>query len=167
MHSMAKTKEQKGEIIAKLERAMKDAPSSVFVSFTGVSVADESTMRRALRSESVGYVVAKKTLIRRALDSLGLAHDELPLEGEIAVAYGGNDSTTAARLVREFSGKLQDKLAIAGGVFEGTIKNASQMQEIATIPSLHALRGMLANVINSPLAGLAIALKAIADKQEA
>lgn len=164
---MAKTKEQKGEIIAKLEGAMKGSPSTVFVSFSGVSVADESAMRRSLHNESVGYMVAKKTLIRRALDTLDLPHSELPLEGEIAIAYGGADATTAARLVHEFGKKLQDKLVIAGGVFEGTVKTAPEMQEIATIPSLHVLRGMLANVINSPLSGLAIALKAIGDKQQA
>ena len=164
---MAKTKEQKGEIIAKLETAMKESPSTVFVSFSGVSVADESAMRRTMHNESINYFVAKKTLIRRALSSIGLDHTDLPLDGEVAIAYGGgSDATAVARLVHEFGKKLQDKLVIAGGVFKGSIKTAPQMQEIATIPSLHVLRGMLANVINSPLSGLAIALKAIGDKQQ-
>ena len=162
---MAKTKEQKAVIIDKLESALKDAASSVFVHFTKVTVAEESAMRRALRKDGVSYVVAKKTLIRRALDKLGHKHDDVALGGEVAIAYGGEDSTVAARLMHEFGKKLTDKLTILGGLFEGKLMAQAQMQEIATIPSMNGLRGMFVNVINSPIAGLAIALKAIADKR--
>ncbi len=165
---MAKTKEQKGVIIDKLEDAFKTATSSVFVHFTKVAVADESMMRRALRKDGVSYFVAKKTLMRRALDRLGHKHDDLPLEGEVAIAYGGEgDATLAARLVHEFAKKLTDKLTILGGIFEGKLVGQAAMQEIATIPSLKVLRGMFVNVINSPIVGLAIALKAVADKRSA
>jgi large subunit ribosomal protein L10 len=163
---MAKTKAEKGEIIAKLEDAFKNAATSVFVHFSKVTVADESAMRRALRADGVKYFVAKKTLMRRALESLGHDHADLPLEGEVAIAYGGNDDATApARLVHEFGKKLVDKLTILGGIFEGKIVGQLQMQEIATIPTVNVLRGMFLNVINSPIAGLAIALKAVADKK--
>ena len=163
---MAKTKAEKGVIIDKLEDAFKTGASSVFVHFTKVTVAEESAMRRALRGDGVSYFVAKKTLMRRALEKLGHAHQSLPLEGEVAVAYGGGeDATLAARLVHEFGKKLADKLTILGGIFEGKLVDGPKMQEIATIPSLQVLRGMFVNVINSPIAGLAIALKAVADKR--
>lgn len=165
---MAKTKEQKQEIIDKLERALIDATSSVFVHFKGLSVADETAVRRALRADNVSYFVAKKTLLRRALDTLGHKHGEIPLEGEVAIAYGGNgDATAAARLVHEFGKKLAGKLTILGGLFEGKLVGQARMQEIATIPSMQVLRGMFVNVINAPIAGLAIALKAVADKRSA
>lgn len=165
---MAKTKAEKGVIIDKLEDAFKNATSSVFVHFTKITVAEESAMRRALRSDKVSYFVAKKTLIRRALDKLGHKHADLPLEGEVAIASGGGqDATVAARLVHEFGKKLVDKLTILGGIFEGKLVGQAQMQEIATIPSMQVLRGMFVNVINSPIAGLAIALKAVADKRSA
>lgn len=168
---MAKTREQKAVIIDKLADAFKNATSSVFVHFTKVTVADESAMRRKLRADGVSYFVAKKTLIRRALGQLGHLptgkagkHDDLPLEGEVAVAYGGGaDATAAARLVHEFGRKFVDKLTILGGLFEGKLVGGAKMQEIATIPSMKVLRGMFVNVINSPIAGLAVALKAIAD----
>ncbi len=163
---MAKTKEQKGVIIDKLESAFKDATSSVFVHFTKLSVADESAMRRSLRAQGVSYFVAKKTLIRRALEKLGHAHEELPLEGEVAIAYAKMDDATApARLVHEFGKKFTDKLTILGGIFEGMLVGQAHMQELATIPPLQVLRGMFVNVINSPIAGLAVALQAIADKR--
>lgn len=163
---MAKTKEEKAAIIEKIERALKESASAVFVHFTKVTVAEETAMRRALKQDGVSYFVAKKTLIRRALDKLGLKHGEVPLEGEVAIASGGGDDiTAAARLIHEFGKKLTDKLSIIGGVFEGKLVGQAAMQEIATIPSMQTLRGMLVNVINSPIAGLAVALKAIADKR--
>src|SRR5262249_19645837 len=143
----------------KLEKAFKEGASSVFVHFTKVNVADESAMRRQMRSSGVSYFVAKKTLIRRALEALGHKHDELALEGEIAVAYGGGeDATAAARLVHEFGKKLTDKLTILGGLFEGKLVGQTHMQEIATIPPVDTLRGMFANVLNSPIQRIAIAL---------
>ena len=162
---MAKTKAEKGVIVDKLAEAFKTGASSVFVHFTKFSVSDESAMRRALRADGVSYFVAKKTLIRRALEQLGHAHAELPLEGEVAVAYGGGtDATVAARLVHEFGKKFADKLSILGGIFEGKLMDAVKMQEIATIPPLQTLRAMFAQVINSPRQRFAVVLKAVADK---
>ena len=165
---MAKTKAQKKEITDKLEKAFKAAASSVFVHFKGVTVAEETAMRRSLRVEGVGYTVAKKTLIRRALKGLG--HDEatLPLEGEIAIAYNSatdGDASGPARLIHGIATKLKDKLVIAGGIFEGKLRDARAMQEIATIPSMDVLRGMFANIINSPRARFAIALSEVAKKK--
>jgi large subunit ribosomal protein L10 len=160
---MAKTKEQKKEITAKLESAMK-AATTVFVHFSKVTVADESAMRRDLRKEGVGYTVAKKTLIRRALDALGHQSAELPLEGEIAIAYGGTEDTTApARMLNDFGKKLTDKLMIVGGIFEGKLIGAEAMREIATIPGMQTLRGMFAQLLNSPRQRFAVVLSKVAE----
>ncbi len=168
---MAKTKQQKALIIDKIEKAIKDGASSVFVHFTKVTVAEESAMRRTLRESGVSYFVAKKTLIRRALDKLGLKHDDLPLDGEVAIASGGGeDVTVSARLIHEFGKKLVDlsdaqkssKLMILGGVFEGKLMDQTAMREIATIPGMSTLRGMFANIINSPIQRFAVALGEVA-----
>lgn len=168
---MAKTKAQKQEILAKLESAFKNAASSVFVSFTTVTVAEESAMRKSLREAGVKYFVAKKTLIGKALQAAGHA-EELPMEGEIAVAFNSTedglpaqagDASAPARLIHEFAQKLKDKLTIAGGIFEGTLRNAAAMSEIAIIPALPVLRGRFANVINSPIQRFAIVLNALAE----
>ena len=160
---MAKTKAEKAVIIDKLVDAFKNSTSSVFVHFSKVSVADETAMRRALRADNVKYFVAKKTLIRRALESLGHKHDDMPLDGEVAIAYGGgDDATAAARLVHDFGKKLADKLVILGGIFEGKLVDQTMMQEIATIPSMQTLRGMFAQVINSPRQRFAVVLSEVA-----
>ena len=164
---MAKTKAEKAAIIEKLEKGIKDASSAVFVHFSQLSVADETAMRRALRAEGVSYTVAKKTLIRRALQALGHKHEELPLEGEVAVALGvGDDVTAAARFVHEAAKKLADKVSIIGGIFEGKIMDAVPMNEIAMIPSMASLRGMFAQIINSPRSRFAIALSEVAKKKQ-
>ncbi len=163
---MAKTKAEKGVIIDKLEDAFKNGASSVFVHFTKVTVAEESAMRRQLRKDGVLYFVAKKTLIRRALEKLGHAHAELPLEGEVAVAYGGGqDATAASRLIHEFGKKLTDKLSILGGIFEGKLVDALHMREIATIPPLKTLQAMFAQILNSPRQRFAVVLSKVAEKK--
>lgn len=166
--TMAKTKEQKKEILSRLGEAF-DAPASVFVHFNGLSVGDETSMRKALRESGVSYFVARKTLMKRALDETKLSGDAPALGGEIAVAYAKDteDMTAPARGVHAFVKQLGDKLAIVGGVFEGRFMDAAEMNEVATIPPVEVLRGMFANVINSPIQGLVIALNAVAEKKEA
>src|SRR3989344_1234684 len=168
---MAKTKEQKAAIIDQVEKAIKEGASSVFVHFTKVTVAEESAMRRALRKDGVSYFVAKKTLIRRALAALGHLptgqagkHDDLPLEGEVAVAYAAGDDTTAsARLMHEFVKKLVDRLTIVGGIFEGKLVDQAYMQTIATIPPMQTLRAMFAQLLNSPRQRFAVVLSKVAE----
>jgi large subunit ribosomal protein L10 len=168
---MAKTKEQKKEVITNLENVMKDAVSSVFVHFRGINVAQETAMRKGFRAEDIGYTVAKKSLLRRALDTLGHAHADLSLEGELAIAYNTTenaDSTLVARKVDSFGKEFGvDKIVIMGGIFDGRIMNAEAMREIAMIPPIQVLRGMFVNVINSPIQRIAIALSQIAEKKSA
>lgn len=160
---MAITRAKKDEILSKLEEIKNGSESIVFVNFNGLGVADSTAMRRELRKRDVGYFVAKKTLIGRAF--AGAFEGDMPaLDGEIAVAYS-TDAITPAQSIKEFVGTYTDKLAIVGGVFEGVYKNKEEMTEIASIPPLQTLRGMFANVINSPIQGLVIGLNQIAEKK--
>lgn len=155
---MAITKAKKEEIVAKLTEAFKDASSIVFVRFHKLTVKDASALRKDLKQEGVGYMVAKKTLIKRALAAKGYQGDLPELPGEIAVAWTAGDATAPARGIHAYVKKLKDALAIAGGVFESSFADAAKMTQVATIPSVPVLRGMFANVINSPRARFAIAL---------
>lgn len=163
---MKKTKEQKIALVKDLTESLKNATSTVFVGFKGMNVADETVMRRLLRGDSVKYTVVKKTLIRRALDLLGLTSADATLDGEVALAYGGgDDATAAARLIHDFGKKFKDKLVILGGIFEGKLMDKAMMQEIATIPSMQVLRGMFAQVINSPRVRFAVVLGKVAESK--
>jgi len=160
---MAITKAKKQEILAKLDEVKGSADSIVFVNFNKLAGTDTTVMRAALRAEGVDYLVAKKTLMKRAFD--GVFTGEMPvLDGEIAVAYS-TDPMAPAQNIKNFALKHKVSLAIVGGVFQGAYKNQVEMTEIASIPSLQVLRGMFVNVINSPIQGMVIALNAYATKK--
>jgi len=160
---MAISKDKKRAIIAKLTDAFKEASSIVFVGFTKLTVKDASRVRSELAKSGVKYYVAKKTLIKRALGERGYAGGVPELPGEVAIVWtSGEDVIAPARGVYEHGKKLKGALALLGGMFEGAFLNAAKMTEIATIPSMPALRGMFANIINSPIQRFAIALGEVA-----
>lgn len=161
---MAITKEKKSNILAKVEEALKDAVSVVFVNFKGLSVSDTSAMRKSLKKDGVGYYVAKKTLVKRALQGAGYEGAMPEMEGELALAWSNTDATAAARGIYEAGKTHKDMLFIRGGVFENRYLDAAGMTAIATIPPVPVLRGMFVNVINSPIQGLVIALDQIRAK---
>lgn len=170
---MAQTKQQKIAVVQKLEEAFTNATSTVFVHFKGVKIDEETQMRRELKSANVKYTVAKKTLIKRALESLGHKIDDMPMEGEVAVAYGGGDDATApARLMHEYGKKFlgankENKISILGGLFEKVLVGKESMLEIATVPPMDTLRGMFANIINSPRQRFAVVLSKVAETKNA
>lgn len=162
---MAITKDKKKEILEKLQDVAKK-DSVVFVNFHGLPVTETSEMRSKLREEDVSYFVTKKTLIRKAFEDSDVAGDLPELEGELAVAYA-DDFTAPAREVYKFQKEYSDSISILGGVFEGKFLDKAEMEEIAQIPSHDTLKGMFVNVINSPIQGFIMTLKAYAEKQEA
>jgi large subunit ribosomal protein L10 len=161
---MAITKEKKKEIIAGLEKVLSKSKSIVFVNFHKLLVKDASVMRRSLKSENVGFLVAKKSLFRRVLGGLGIKGDMPVLDGELSIAYG-EDLIAPARGVYEFQKKLDGKVSILGGIFDGEYKSQEEMLSIASIPPLDVLRGMFVNIINSPIQRFAVALGQIAGKK--
>lgn len=163
---MAITKAKKQDIIAKITESLKDAVSVVFVRFNKISVADTSAMRKSLKGEGVGYYVAKKTLLKRALKDAGYAGELPELPGEVAIAWTTDDATAPARGIFDH-GKKHEGLSILGGVFEGSFVDATKMTAIATIPPVPVLRGMFVNVINSPIQGFVIALDKIREGKSA
>ena len=156
---MAITRQKKEEIVNKVEGIAKDSSTIVFANFKGLSVAQQTEMRRGLRGQGVGYTVAKKSLIKRGL---GKAEGEMPeFRGEVAIAYGA-DELAPARELAVFVKKYPEQLAFAGGVFGGRFVGAEEMKLIAAIPPLQTLRGMFVNIINSPIQRMAVVLSEVA-----
>ena len=158
------TLDKKKQLVAGLEGSLKDAKSVVFVKFDKLTVSNVNSLRRNLQKEGVGYVVAKKTLLKRALGT-GKVLGEMPeMPGQIAIAYS-SDLLAPAREVFNFQKGHKENVAIVGGVFEGKYMNASEMMSIATIPPLQTLRAMFVNLINSPIQRFAVVVNAIAEKK--
>ncbi len=165
---MAVTRQKKEATLEKLEGIFKKATTAVFVNFHGLTVHDASEVRKTLKHDGVSYTVAKKTLIKKALTKSTAEGDIPSLDGEVAIAHIADDVsdvTAPARGVHAFVKKFENRIAIIGGIFSGKFLNKEEMLEIATIPSMHTLRGMFVNVINAPIQGLVVALQAVADKK--
>lgn len=163
---MAITKEKKQEILAKLKEIVDGSKTLVFIGFTKLPVNETTAMRKTLRDKSVGYFVAKKTLIYRALKEGAFGGERPALEGEVALAYAA-DAIAPAQSIRDFEKLYKQQISILGGVFAGAYKTKEEMIEIASIPALPILRGMFVNVINSPIQGFVIALGGIVRKRGA
>ncbi|KKQ83251.1 MAG: 50S ribosomal protein L10 [Parcubacteria group bacterium GW2011_GWB1_38_8] len=158
---MAINRAKKEEIVNKLKKTFKDAKSLVFVNFRGLGVVKATEMRRALKGESISYMVAKKTLTNRVLDIQKITGTKPELEGELALAWG-EDLVAPAREVYAFQKKFPESLKILGGIFDGKYMDKLAMEEIALIPGLDVLRGKFVNIINSPIQRVAVALGEIA-----
>lgn len=162
---MAINKEKKVEILSKLKKIVKDSASVVFINFHSLPVAESTAIRRALREKGVGYTVAKKTLTKKAFSEAGLGGEMPDLPGELGIVYGA-DPIEGARGVYEFQKKLDKKIQILGGVFEGKFMNQSEMLTISQIPGLQTLHAQFVNLINSPIQGFVMALNEIAKKNQ-
>jgi large subunit ribosomal protein L10 len=160
---MAITKAKKQEISAKVSAALNDSATAVFVSFAKFGAEKNNVLRKTLKANDSDYYVVKKTLLKRAMEASQSKGSQPDLgEGMVAVAFG-NDLLAPAREVFEFSKTNKDTISILGGIFEGNFKSQEEMMEIATIPGMHTLRGMFANLINSPLQRFAVVLSKVAE----
>lgn len=164
---MALTRQKKVELLAKMKERLSEAKSIVFVNFDALSVAEDKTLRQKLRGEKVGYFVVKKTLAKRVINDLKPTGNMPELPGELAIAYS-EDLIAPAREVYAFQKAPRDKgtVTIVGGIFDGVFKTREEMMSIATIPSLHTLRGMFVNLINSPIQRFAIVVEEIRKSKE-
>jgi large subunit ribosomal protein L10 len=165
LENMAITRQKKEEIVEKVRGIAADAKTIVFANFRGLTVAEQSEMRKGLRSQGVGYTVAKKTLLRRALGEQAYEGEIPMLEGEIALAYSA-DELAPAREIATYVKKFPEHLQFAGGIFGGKYMNTSEIKSIAAIPGMDTLRAQFVFMINSPLQRLAIVLNEAAKKQE-
>jgi large subunit ribosomal protein L10 len=158
---MAITKQKKEEIVAKVGDIVKNSSTIVFAKFTGLTVAEQSEMRKALRSQEIGYTVAKKSLMRRAFEAAKFEGSMPELQGETAIAYG-KDEIAPAREVASFIKKFPEHLSFLGGVFGGKFVTAGEIAGIASIPGVDTLRAMFAQIINSPRQRFAVVLDQVA-----
>ena len=147
---MAITKQKKVGIVSEATERIKNAASVIFVNWNGVKTKESDEMRLSLRKQGMGYYVAKKTLIRRALKDAGIAGDMPEFAGEIAIAYGA-DAVLPAKEVAAFSKKLAGRGNIVGGLLEGRYLSQAEAVALSKIPGREVLVAKLLNVISSPL----------------
>lgn len=161
---MAITKEKKKEILKELSEIFAKAATMVFVNFHGLSAKDTILMRKTMKGNGINYKVAKKTLIKKALEELKIEGELPELAGEAAVAYGkdSDDELAPAREVYKFHKTHKENFSITGGVLNKRFQNAVEMTALSSIPPKEILYGQLVNIINWPIQALAVILERIA-----
>lgn len=156
---MALTREKKEAVVREVGEILENE-SIVFVSFTGISVAEIDEIRRGFRDQGVGYRVVKKSLLDRALGKRSVDGDKPSLEGEIAIAYGA-DAILPAKVIAEQQKKTENRIVPLGGIFEGVYIRAEQVARLAATPSRDVLYGQFVTIINAPVQQTVQALNGI------
>ena len=159
---MAKV-ELKQPIVQEISENIKDAQSVVVVDYRGLTVAEDTQLRKALREAGVTYKVYKNTLVSRAVEGTQFESLRDVLEGPNAFAISTEDATAPARVLAEFA-KKADKLELKGGVVEGTYYDAAGIGVIASIPSRDVLLGRLLGSMQSPITNFARVINQIAEQ---
>ncbi|NQV89807.1 50S ribosomal protein L10 [Candidatus Uhrbacteria bacterium] len=149
---MPKTRVQKSEIVDGLAEKLTSMKSVVFTSVAGYTMEDANTLREKGRSVGVELLIAKKSLLVRALEKNGFPITRDDLEGSILTTFGFDDEVAAAKLMAEFS-KGRDTISIVGGILEGQFVSKEAIQQLATLPSREQLLGQLVGTLNAPISG--------------
>ncbi len=159
---MAKV-ELKRPIIEEIKGYAADAKAAVLVDYRGLTVEQDTALRKKLREAGVVYKVYKNTYLKMAFEGTDFAQLDSHLEGPTAVAFGTEDATAPARVLAEFA-KTADKLELKAGVVEGTYYDQKGIAKIATIPSREVLISKLLGSLQSPITNFARVIKQIAEK---
>ncbi|KAB0577632.1 large subunit ribosomal protein L10 [Fusobacterium naviforme] len=157
---------EKQPVIKEIAELLDGAQSAVVVDYRGLTVEQDTQLRKQLREAGVVYKVFKNTMVRIAAEGTDFAQFDPYLEGPTALAVSKEDATAPARLLAKFA-KTAPKLEIKGGVVEGTVYDAKGMAAIAMVPSREELLGRLFGSMQSPITNMARVLKQIAEKDVA
>ena len=155
--------EQKQAIVADLAKKIKNSPAGVVVNYQGITVEDDTKMRKALREAGVDYMVMKNSLTGRACDEVGMSDMKQYLTGMTAIAIASDNAVAPAKVLKEYAEKIES-FQILAGYLDGAVVGVETVNRLADIPSKEVLIAKLLGSIKSPLYGLAYALQAVVDK---
>ncbi|HYE60049.1 MAG TPA: 50S ribosomal protein L10 [Candidatus Kapabacteria bacterium] len=174
---MAKTRVQKEVALNEITESLKKSKAVVFANFQGLKVKDSEALRKICREQNVGYMVSKKTVLKKALESTGSAIDTKSFEGGVSAIFGYSDEVAPAQLIAKFA-KDHEVVKIFGGILEGQFIDAAKVTALSKLPSKQQLLGQLVGTLNAPvsgfvnvlagnLRGLVTVLNAVKDKKPA
>jgi len=155
---------QKQAYVKELEEKLKNSVAGVVVDYKGISVADDTKLRRELREAGVEYAVVKNTMLRFAIAGLGYTEMEKVLEGSTAVAISKEDPIAAAKILGKYAEASKGKFSIKAGYMDGKEMDVAGVEELAKLPGKQELLSMLCSALQGNIRGLAVALNAIAEK---
>jgi large subunit ribosomal protein L10 len=147
---MAVTKQKKDEVLKELIEKFQKAQSVAFGQYSGMTVAELTTMRNEMRKVGVEFKVAKRTLIKLAAKELGVELPDEVMEGTVGVALSYDDAVSGPKTLKSTSKKVE-VVKLLGGMMDGQVISVSQMQELADLPSREAMLAKFLGMLRSPL----------------
>jgi large subunit ribosomal protein L10 len=155
-------KQQEVDIIA---AKLRESNCTVVADYRGLNVAQVTQLRKLLREAGIEFQVLKNSLVSRAAANAEMSELEAVLTGPTAIAFG-KDVVAPAKIISDFA-KKNDALKVKGGIVEGRFVDAVQVRALADLPSRDGLLSMLLSVLQAPVRNFALAVKAVAEKNEA
>ena len=162
----AKVLESKKAIVDALTEKLQNSTSAVFVDYKGITVAQDTELRRKFREAGVEYTVVKNTLTRFAANKAGYNQFDELLNGTTSMACTSGDPIAPARIVCEFAKKNKNIVKLKGGFVEGSVMSVEQLQGFGELPSKDALVAQVLGTFLAPISSLAFVLDQIRIQKE-
>ena len=156
---------EKKAIVESLSQKMSNSAAGVLVDYKGITVADDTKLRKELREAGVEYMVVKNTLLKFAAEANGYGEMAPHLNGTSAIAFSENDPVAAAKILTKYADASKGKFTVKAGFVDGGFIDAAKVSELGKLPSKEQLLAQLLSVLNGNLRGLACALNEIAEKK--
>lgn len=157
---MAKTREQKEQLLVSLSDKLERAKVAVLVKYQGLKVKDSETLRKTLRDLSIDMLVPKNSIVKIALAKAGITVSGDVLDQPLALVFGYDDEVRPAKEIVLF-GRSFEALEILGGIWDKQMVDARVIQQLATLPSREELMARMAGALSSPARGLATSISGV------
>ena len=158
-----KVLEQKQQVVAQLAERIQGSVAGIIVDYKGITVEDDTKLRKELRESGVKYTVVKNTLIKRAAEKAGLNGIDDVLNGTSAIATSAEDYVAAARILQKFA-EQHDNFKVKTGYLDNEVISLDKIQSLAKLPSREVLLANVLGAFQAPIASFARAVQAIVDK---
>lgn len=158
-----KVLEQKQQVVAQLAERIQGSVAGIIVDYKGITVEDDTKLRKELRESGVKYTVVKNTLIKRAAEKAGLNGIDDVLNGTSAIATSAEDYVAAARILQKFA-EQHDNFKVKTGYLDNEVISLEKIQSLAKLPSREVLLANVLGAFQAPIASFARAVQAIVDK---
>ena len=159
MAKISKAFLEKQKTVAEIEKYLKNAKSTIFMDYRGITVAEVTSLRAKFRKSGVVYKVYKNNLVRIALNNLGITGLDNDLTGTLAVAFSNNDEIAAAKIIVDE--KFKGKMAFRFGLMGNEILNQSAVEQLSKMPSKETLVAGLLGLLTSGARNIATVVNAV------
>ena len=156
---------KKQQYVEELTEKLKNAVAGVVVDYKGITVEDDTKLRKELRENGVDYFVVKNTLLKRALNAAGIEGLDSALEGTTAIALSNDDIIIAPKVLNKKAEDSKGQFSIKLGFVDGKAITKEEVEAYAKLPSKETLLSQLVFMLQSPIQRLAIAISEIEKKQ--